>query len=91
MTSLTLYERGLHVVGLDLDLVRLVHCRQLILKLIEVICGNCLNAIKQCVSCSKIFLRAGNNPVVFGNSTEYAESLFIALFVIHEHSATNRQ
>ena len=23
----------------------LVHCRQLILKLIEIICGNCLNAI----------------------------------------------
>ena len=35
----------------------LVHCRQLILKLIEVICGNCLNAIKSGSSCSVLFLR----------------------------------
>ena len=33
----------------------------------------------QCVSCSKIFLCAGNNPVVLKNSTELAEPLFIAL------------
>ena len=32
-----------------------------------------------CVSCSKIFLRAGNNPVMLKNSTEHAETLFIAL------------
>ena len=32
------------------------------------------------VSCSKIFLRAGNNPVVLKNSTEHAQTLFIALF-----------
>ena len=32
------------------------------------------------VSCSKIFLRAGNNHVVLKNSTEHAETLFIALF-----------
>ena len=32
-----------------------------------------------CVSCSKIFLRAGNNPVVLKNSIEHAETLFIAL------------
>ena len=32
-----------------------------------------------CVSCSKIFLRAGNNSVVLKNSTEHAETLFIAL------------
>ena len=32
------------------------------------------------VSCSKIFLLAGNNPVVLKNSTEHAETLFIALF-----------
>ena len=31
-----------------------------------------------CVSCSKIFLRAGNDPVVLKNSTEHAEPLFIA-------------
>ena len=31
------------------------------------------------ISCYKIFLRAGNNPVVLKNSTEHAESLFIAL------------
>ena len=31
------------------------------------------------VSCSTIFLRAGNNPVVLKNSTEHAETLFIAL------------
>ena len=39
-----------------LDLVRLVHCRQLILKLIEVICGNCLNAINNGSACSALFL-----------------------------------
>ena len=32
-----------------------------------------------CVSCSKIFLRAGNSPVMLKNSTEHAETLFIAL------------
>ena len=32
-----------------------------------------------CVSCSKIFLRAGNNPVVLKNSSEHAEPLFIGL------------
>ena len=32
-----------------------------------------------CVSYSKIFLRAGNNPVVLKSSTEHAETLFIAL------------
>ena len=37
--------------GLDL-----VHCRQLILKLIEVICGNCLNAINNGSACSILFL-----------------------------------
>ena len=31
-----------------------------------------------CVSSSKIFLRAGNNPFVLKNSTEHAEPLFIA-------------
>ena len=67
--------------GLDVDPA---HRRQLILKLIEVICGNCLNAKRQwfsvfCVSCSKIFLRVGNNPVVLKNSTEHAEPLFTAL------------
>ena len=36
---------GCRPISPGLDLVRLVHCRQLILKLIEVICGNCLNAI----------------------------------------------
>ena len=38
--------------GLDL-----VHCRQLILKVIEVICGNCLNAINNGSACSVLFLR----------------------------------
>ena len=33
-----------------------VHCRQLILKLIEVICGNCLNAINNGSVCSVLFL-----------------------------------
>ena len=32
-----------------------------------------------CVSCSKIFLRAGNSPVVLNNSTDHAKPLFIAL------------
>ena len=54
-----------------------IHCRQLILKLTEVISRNCLNAR---VSCSKVFMRAGNNPVALKNSTEHAEPLFIALF-----------
>ena len=60
-----------------------VHCRQLILKLIGIICGNCLNAINNgsacSIPCSKTFLRAGNNPAVLKNSTEHAEPLFIAL------------
>ena len=34
----------------------LVHCRQLILKLIEVICGNCLNAIHNVSACLVLFL-----------------------------------
>ena len=34
----------------------LVHCRQLILKLIEVICGNRLNAINNGSACSILFL-----------------------------------
>ena len=38
-----------------------------------------------CVSCSKIVLRAGNNPVVLKNSTEQADPLFIALI---EHGIT---
>ena len=32
-----------------------------------------------CVTCSRICLRAGNNPVVPKSSTEHAEPLFIAL------------
>ena len=32
-----------------------------------------------CVFCSKIFLRAGNNPVVLKNIAEHAEPLFAAL------------
>ena len=34
----------------------LVHCGQLILKLIEVICGNCLNVINNGSACSVLFL-----------------------------------
>ena len=34
----------------------LVHCRQLIVKLIEVTCGNCLNAINNGSACSVLFL-----------------------------------
>ena len=34
----------------------LVNCRQLILKLIEVICGNCRNAINNGSACSVLFL-----------------------------------
>ena len=30
------------------------------------------------VSCSNVFLSAGNNPGVLKNSTEHAETLFIA-------------
>ena len=82
-----------------------VHYHQLILKLIEVICGNCLNTINNGSACSvlflstpelfpalrktlehstascapKIFLHAGDNPVVLKNSTEHAEPLFIVL------------
>ena len=37
--------------GLDL-----AYCRQLILKPIEVICGNCLNAINNGSACSVLFL-----------------------------------
>ena len=33
----------------------LVHCRQLVFKLIEVICGNCLNAINNGLACSVLF------------------------------------
>ena len=34
------------------------------------------------VWCSKIFLRAENNPVMLKNSTEHAQSLFTALTVL---------
>ena len=37
--------------GLDL-----VHCRQLVLKLFEGICGNCLNAVNNGSACSVLFL-----------------------------------
>ena len=57
--------------GLDL-----VHCRQLILKLIEVICGNCLNAINNGSACSVLFL-----------STPW---LFPALRKTLEHSTASR-
>ena len=77
--------------GLDLDLL---HCRQLILKPIEVICENCLNGINNGSAYSVPFLNTtglfpalgktlehstGNNPVVLKNSTEHAEPLFIVL------------
>ena len=39
--------------GLDVDQA---HCHQLILKLIEVICENCLNAINNGSACSVLFL-----------------------------------
>ena len=35
-----------------------------------------------CVSCSKTFLRARNNPVVLKNSTEHAEPLLIVLLFL---------
>ena len=57
--------------GLDL-----VHCRQLILKLIEVICGNCLNAINNVSACSVLFL---STP-----------GLFPALRKTIEHSTASR-
>ena len=38
-------------------------------------------------ACSEIFLRAGNNPVVFKNSSEHAETLFIALMDFDEYLA----
>ena len=42
------------------------------------------------VLCSKIFLRAGNNPDVFKNSTEHAEPLLIAL-IDHSSDVTTMQ
>ena len=36
-------------------------------------------------STPKIFLCAGSNPVVLKNSTEHAESLFIALGMLCDH------
>ena len=36
---------------------------------------------RDAVECSKIFLRAGNNPVMLKNSTEHAEPLLIAFTV----------
>ena len=33
---------------------------------------------RDAVECSNVFLSAGNNPGVLKNSTEHAESLFIA-------------
>ena len=62
--------------GLGLDLVRPVHCRQLILKLIEVICGNCLNAVSNGSACSVLFL---STP-----------GLFPALSKTLEHSTASR-
>ena len=59
--------------GLDLDLV---HSRQLILKLIEVTCGNCLNAIDNGSACSVLFL---STP-----------GLFPALRKTLEHSIASR-
>ena len=53
-----------------------VHCRQLILKLIEVICGNCLNAINNSSACSVLFL---STP-----------GLFPALRKTLEHSTASR-
>ena len=54
----------------------LVHCRQLIRKLIEVICGNCLNAIDNVSGCSVLFL---STP-----------GLFPALRKTVEHSTASR-
>ena len=34
---------------------------------------------RDAVECSNVFLSAGNNPGVLKNSTEHAETLFIAL------------
>ena len=42
-----------------------------------------LVSLLNCVSCSKVFLRSGNNPVVLKNSIEQTEPLFIALVVCH--------
>ena len=53
-----------------------VHSRQLILKLIEVICGNCLNAIDDGSVCSVLFL---STP-----------GLFPALRKALEHSTASR-
>ena len=57
--------------GLDL-----AHCRQLILQLIEVIFGNCLNAINNGSACSVLFL---STP-----------GLFPALRKTLEHSTASR-
>ena len=67
---------GCRPISPGLDLVRLVHCRQLILKLIEVICGNCLNAINNGSACSVLFL---STP-----------GLFPALRKTLEHSTASR-
>ena len=54
----------------------LVNCRQLIFKLIEIICGNCLNAINNGSTCSVLFL---STP-----------GLFPALRKTLEHSTASR-
>ena len=54
----------------------LVHCRQLILKLIEVICGNCLNAIKNGSACSVLFL---STPELFSARRKTLERLRLVL------------
>ena len=67
---------GCRAISPSLHLVRIVHCRQLILKLIEVICGNCLNAINNGSACSVLFL---STP-----------GLFPALRKTLEHSTASR-
>ena len=56
--------------------LHLVHCHQLILTLIEVICGNCLNAINNGSACSVLLL---STP-----------GLFPALRKTLEHSTASR-
>ena len=57
--------------GLDVDPA---HCRQLILKLIEVICGNCLSAINNGSACSVLFL---STPGLFQNKYEIRIERFL--------------
>ena len=54
--------------GLHVDLV---HCCQLILKLIEVICGNCLNAINNGSTCSVMFLSTPGLFPALRNTLKY--------------------